>query len=140
MTSEIVNLPWIPAIGTQLRKAGVYFDAIRVHGRRGERAAQQLVVEEGGNPGPIVRELAGAGWVYFIVPPGTVAPMRWPSEAQKFSSATRSSVAFVGIPALDGDTWPLAWRNPPSPERQFCDVARLNTIVWDQSPMWPILG
>lgn len=129
MNSAHPTPAWVPDTGTQLRKAGVYFDAIRVAGRRGQRAAQQVAAVEDFRPGPIVRQLSGAAWLYFLVAPGTVRAYVWPPEAQRYSAMTRSAVAYVGVPAVDGDTWPLAWYSLPTPSRPYVDTALLHKVL-----------
>jgi hypothetical protein len=32
---------------------------------------------------------------------------------QVFGAGTRT-VAYIGVPALDGNTWPLRWYSPPT--------------------------
>ncbi|MGW8364376.1 hypothetical protein ACWGK1_27905, partial [Streptomyces wedmorensis] len=56
-----VNVDWIPVSGFQLRKAGVQFDAVRVDGDEGRRAADWMEVLTGGDPGPVVMEANGRG-------------------------------------------------------------------------------
>jgi hypothetical protein len=82
-----------------------------------------------GEPGPIVRELVGRGWLYFILPPGTLREFGWPGFAERFRAATPGRVAFVGIPALSGETWPLAWRSLPTAERPFVEPCALHAAV-----------
>lgn len=129
MNTEMTTPEWVPAEGTQLRKAGVYFDAVRVSGRRAERAARRLAVLTDDDPGPIVRQLCDPCWMYFLLAPGTVLAYRWPSEAQRYSARTRSAVAYIGVPAVDGDTWPMDWRSLPTPSRTYVDTAVLHAVL-----------
>ncbi|MFC9856921.1 MULTISPECIES: hypothetical protein [unclassified Streptomyces] len=34
--------------------------------------------------------------------------------------------AFIGVPALDGATWPLDWRSRPTAEAPFADAGLLH--------------
>lgn len=78
--------------------------------------------------GPIVRELAGEQNLYFLLPPQTAAGFAWPAGVRALSRGARSA-AFVGIPALDGLTWPLDWRSLPTDEVPFVDPALLREMV-----------
>ncbi|WP_418962980.1 hypothetical protein [Streptomyces lavendofoliae] len=112
------NIEWIPSSGFQLRKAGVQFDAVRVDGDDGRRAADLLEHLTGGDPGPVVIEANGRRGVYFLLPPGSSAGRAWPPGAVPFN-ATRWTVSYVPVPALGGRTWPLAWRCPPTAPGRF---------------------
>ncbi|MCJ1677697.1 hypothetical protein MTF65_10165 [Streptomyces sp. APSN-46.1] len=123
---------WVPDSGFQLRLAGVHFDALRIQGQLGEETAKQLCRLAGYDPGPIVYELNGFRWMYFLLPPGTVRERSWPSYAQRYSSRTRPAVAaYVGVPALSGCTWPLAWRSLPTRERPYVDPDQLEKAIGD---------
>jgi hypothetical protein len=113
-----LNLSWIPASGFQLRKAGVYFDAVRVDDEEGRALADRLELLTGGEPGPIVLEANGRRGVYFLCPPGSTAGRAWPREAECFNS-TPSRVSYVPVPALQGRTWPLSWRCTPLESGRF---------------------
>ncbi|MCQ4082578.1 hypothetical protein NGB36_18710 [Streptomyces sp. RB6PN25] len=82
------------------------FDAVRVAGVRGEEVAEELITATHANAGPIVCEASGFRRMYFLLAPGTAADRRWPPGIQRFGSA-HGIVAYVGIPALSGGTWPL---------------------------------
>ncbi|MEW2069980.1 hypothetical protein [Streptomyces sp. NPDC007346] len=112
------NIEWLPASGFQLRKAGVQFDAVRVDGDAGRRLADLMEELVGREPGPVVTEANGRRGVYFFVPPGSTAHRCWPREVTILNS-TRSRVSYVPVPALDGRTWPLAWRYPPTEPGRF---------------------
>ena len=94
--NERIDAPWlptwIPATGHALRHAGVHFDAVRIRGVHGERIASELMVCTDFDAGPIVQEATGV------------------------RALTRGdrSLAYVGVPALTGVTWPLGWRSVPS--------------------------
>ncbi|MFG2672960.1 hypothetical protein [Streptomyces sp. NPDC048445] len=69
MTSK--KLPeWVLASGLQLHLSGIHFDAIRLRGVRGEAVLHHLATLTDGDPGPVVREIAGARWTYFLLAPG----------------------------------------------------------------------
>lgn len=110
---------WVPDGGFRLRLAGVHFDAVRIQGELGEEIAKQLCRLTEYDPGPIVYELNGFRWMYYLLPPGTARERSWPSYAQRYTSRTRPAVAFVGVPALHGTTWPLAWRSLPTRESPY---------------------
>lgn len=78
--------------------------------------------------GPIVREATGERNLYFLLPPRTAAAYAWPAGARALSRDGRSS-AFVGIPALDGLTWPLDWRSRPTEEVPFVEPDLLHEMV-----------
>ncbi|MER7108391.1 hypothetical protein [Streptomyces sp. NPDC000229] len=119
---------WIPASGHALRHAGIHFDAVRVRGLLGEEVAYRLMEFTGFQAGPIVRELTGEQNMYFLLPPQTAAAYAWPVGARALSRGGRS-MAFVGIPALDGLTWPLDWRSRPTDEVPFVEPDLLHEMV-----------
>ncbi|MCX4824703.1 hypothetical protein OG883_33580 [Streptomyces sp. NBC_01142] len=38
---------------------------------------------------------------------------------QRFGIAGSRTVAYIGIPALGGNTWPLCWYSEPTPTAPF---------------------
>lgn len=136
MYHEIDPPEWVPDSGSQLRKTGIYFDAIRIAGERGRQVAALIEPQCAGEPGPVIHEVIGRRWVYFILPPGTVHDFGWPPQAERYSTATPGRIAFIGIPALWGDTWPLFWRCAPNPERPFVDPAMLHAAVVTEANEW----
>ncbi|MFE9633799.1 hypothetical protein [Streptomyces sp. NPDC006463] len=119
MNDEIPD--WVPDAGFQLRLAGVHFDALRIQGQLGEETAKELCRLTDHDAGPIVYELNGYRWMYFLLPPGTAREHSWPSHTQRYTSRTRYATAYVGVPALYGTTWPLAWRSVPTRTAPFVD-------------------
>ncbi|WP_344357433.1 hypothetical protein [Streptomyces gobitricini] len=119
---------WIPASGHALRHAGIHFDAVRVTGVLGEEVAYRLMEFTDFRAGPIVRELTGEQNVYFLLPPQTAAAYAWPAGARALSRSGRGA-AFVGIPALDGLTWPLDWRSRPTADVPFVEPGLLHEMV-----------
>jgi hypothetical protein len=113
-------LPWVPGSGIQLRKAGVHFDAVRVPGRLGRELADQLAQLTAGSPGPVIQQANGEHFVYFLVPVGSTGHRRWPVDAQRLTGGQSLRElrrdSYVGVPALEGTTWPLSWRYPPTPD------------------------
>ncbi|MFJ7414742.1 hypothetical protein ACIQWZ_28665 [Streptomyces sp. NPDC098077] len=109
---------WIPDSGFHLRKAGVQFDAVRVDGDDGRRLADLMEKLVGGEPGPVVTESNGRRGVYFLVPAGSTVGRPWPRVVTTFNAAT-GRISYVPVPALGGDTWPLAWRYPPTRTGRF---------------------
>lgn len=102
--SDDVNPDWIPP--TQ-------FDAVRVDGDEGRAVADRLARMTGGAPGPIVEEANGNRAVYFLVPVGATNRRIWPPGVVSLASGP-SCVAYIPVPALNGQTWPLAWRYRPT--------------------------
>ncbi|MFJ8846579.1 hypothetical protein ACIRFF_27190 [Streptomyces cyaneofuscatus] len=122
------NIGWVPDSGFQLRKAGVQFDAVRVDGETGRRLAELMEELVGGEPGPVVTEANGRRGVYFLVPPGSTAHRCWPREVTILNS-TRNRVSYVPVPALEGRTWPLSWRYPPTGPGRFVHTLILINAV-----------
>lgn len=124
--NEVIDLPeWVPASGHQLRVTGVYFDAVRIEGVRGERVAARLIDAADGDAGPIVCEVTGFRWMYFLLAPGEVRRHTWPLGVQQFGGRGVRTVTYIGIPALDGNTWPLRWYSEPTPTAPYVDAESL---------------
>ncbi|MGW1296242.1 hypothetical protein [Streptomyces sp. NPDC002533] len=121
---------WVPAAGHQLHLTGIHFDAIRLRGIRGEAVLQHLATLTEGEPGPVVREMSGARWTYFLIPPGASEGYDWPPGAKCFGPATRDE--WVGIPAAEGNTYPLSWRCGAPEEDEFVDPELLHGLVMAQ--------
>lgn len=129
MTSK--KLPeWVPASGLQLRLIGIHFDAIRLRGVRGEAVLYHLATLTDGDPGPVVREIGGARWTYFLLEPGASQDFDWPPGARCFGPAARDQ--YVGIPAAHGNTYPLSWRCGPPQDGDFVDAELLYGLVMAQ--------
>ncbi|MGW3654247.1 hypothetical protein ACWD6R_00335 [Streptomyces sp. NPDC005151] len=126
MTSK--KLPeWVPPAGLQLHLTGVHFDAIRVRGVRGEAVLHHLAALTDGEPGPVVREVAGGRWTYFLIPPGVSKEYDWPPGATCLGPSARD--LYVGIPAAHGNTYPLSWRCGAPEEGEFVDAELLHGVV-----------
>ncbi|MGC9497589.1 hypothetical protein [Streptomyces sp. WG7] len=123
MTETLHRPSWVPAAGHQLHLAGVHFDAVRVDGIRGELVADWLVEVTDEDAGPIVCEGSGGRWVYFLLAPGEVAAHDWPRGVQRLGGAR--TVTYVGIPALEGNTWPLRWYSGPTATAPYVCAAKL---------------
>ncbi|MEU6373415.1 hypothetical protein [Streptomyces sp. NPDC046909] len=121
MTNAIDPLEWVPASGHQLRLTGVHFDAVRIEGVRGEQVAARLIEATDGDAGPIVCEVLGFRWMYFLLAPGDVCAHSWPLGVQRFGGSGSRTVTYIGIPALDGNTWPLRWYSEPTPTSPYVD-------------------
>ncbi|WP_328538159.1 hypothetical protein [Streptomyces sp. NBC_00344] len=119
---------WVPASGHALRHAGIHFDAVRIEGFLGEQVAYEIMQFTDFRAGPIVREETGARNTYFLLPPQTAAAYRWPAGARALGRGG-GCAAYVGVPALDGATWPLAWQSPPTGEVPFVDAGLLHEMV-----------
>ncbi|MEU8886993.1 hypothetical protein [Streptomyces sp. NPDC048442] len=126
--SRELNIGWIPASGFQLRKAGVQFDAVRIEGEEGRRVAETLEAMTGGDPGPIVVESKGVRAVYFLVPAGSTSFRPWPRGVTTFNSGP-GKVSYVPVPALSGETWPVAWWRPPIGEDRFVHPVLLKCVA-----------
>ncbi|MEV8022770.1 hypothetical protein AB0O76_42050 [Streptomyces sp. NPDC086554] len=129
MTREITP-DWVPRSGHQLRLAGVHFDAIRVRGVRGEAVLHHLADLTDGSPGPVVREVSGGRWTYFLLAPGESRAYDWPPGATCFGPAARDQ--YIGIPAAQGNTYPLSWRCGAPEQGVFVDAELLHGVVTAQ--------
>ncbi|MFE9602646.1 hypothetical protein [Streptomyces hokutonensis] len=128
--TDSIHLPdWIPASGHQLRLTGVHFDAVRIEGVRGERVAARLIEAADGDAGPVVCEAAGFRWMYFLLAPGEVRRHNWPLGVQQFGGRGTRTVTYIGIPALDGNTWPLRWYSEPTVTAPFVEAGRLGAVL-----------
>jgi hypothetical protein len=133
--NDVIDLPeWVPASGHQLRVTGVYFDAVRIEGVRGELIAARLIESADGDAGPIVCEVTGFRWMYFLLAPGEVRRHDWPLGVQRFGGKGARTVTYIGIPALDGNTWPLRWYSEPTPTAPYVDVQSLLAAADQASP------
>ncbi|MCZ0988592.1 hypothetical protein [Streptomyces diastatochromogenes] len=119
---------WIPDRGHALRHAGIHFDAVRIGGPLGERVASELILGTDFEAGPIVREFKGDRNMYFLLPPQTAASYRWPPVVQTLTRGNGWQ-AYVGVPALTGDTWPLDWRSTPTEGVPFVAGELLHEVV-----------
>lgn len=129
MTSK--KLPeWVPVSGLQLHLTGIHFDAIRLRGVRGEAVLHHLATLTDGDPGPVVREVAGGRWTYFLLEPGASQDFGWPPGATCFGPTARDQ--YVGIPAAHGNTYPLSWRCGPPEVGDFVDAELLHGVVTAQ--------
>lgn len=131
MTNAIHRPDWIPASGHQLRVTGVHFDAVRIEGLRGELAAARLIEAADGDAGPIVCEAIGFRWMYFLLAPCDVRRYSWPLGVQRFGGRGVRTVTYIGIPALDGNTWPLRWYSEPTPTAPYVDPLALLGVTGD---------
>lgn len=119
---------WVPASGHALRRVGVHFDAVRVIGLAGDQVAYELMQFTDFRAGPIVRSRVGDRSTYFLLPPQSAAAHRWPAGARLIGRDLRCD-AFVGIPALEGRTWPLDWRSRPTGESPFVEEKLLHEVA-----------
>ena len=131
MTNAIDPLEWVPASGHQLRLTGVHFDAVRIEGVRGEQVAARLIEATDGDAGPIVCEVLGFRWMYFLLAPGEVREHSWPLGVQRLGGRGSRTVTYIGIPALDGNTWPLRWYSEPTVTTPFVGTGSLRAVLED---------
>ncbi|MGA4849611.1 hypothetical protein ACOBQB_26380 [Streptomyces sp. G5(2025)] len=127
-TSPVRVHDWIPATGHALRHAGIHFDAVRIGGASGEQVAYELMRFTDFRAGPIVREATGGHHLYFLLAPGTAHTYAWPVGTRALGRGA-GSLAYVGVPALDGYTWPLDWRSRPTPDVPFVEAELLREAV-----------
>jgi hypothetical protein len=73
--------------------------------------------------------VVGERGVYFILPPRTIPDFRWPGGTRRYGPSTPDRIAYIGIPALSGETWPLAWVARPTPEHPFVDPCALHSAL-----------
>ncbi|MER6997581.1 hypothetical protein [Streptomyces sp. NPDC000410] len=119
---------WVPASGHALRHAGIHFDAVRIPGCTGEEVAYELMQFTDFQAGPIIREATGERNMYFLLPPQTAAAHAWPAGTRAITRLS-GGAAFVGVPALDGFTWPLDWRSLPTAEVPYVDPQLLHEMA-----------
>ncbi|MER7397384.1 hypothetical protein ABT381_17950 [Streptomyces sp. NPDC000151] len=119
---------WLPATGHALRHVGVHFDAIRIADFTGEQVAFEIMQFTDFRAGPIVRTATGGRYSYFLLPPKSAAAYVWPPGARDLGRGGREA-AFVGVPALYGNTWPLEWRSLPCAEAPFVEAGLLHEMV-----------
>ncbi|WP_411574038.1 hypothetical protein [Streptomyces fradiae] len=126
--SEPLDSPpsWVPASGHALRHAGVHFDAVRIAGLLAEDVAYRLMTYTDFQAGPIVRELSGCRYLYFLLPPGTAGAYRWPPGEARTLTRRSGRAAYVGVPAFEGLTWPLDWRSLPTRAMPFVEPGLLH--------------
>jgi hypothetical protein len=129
MTNAIHRPGWIPTAGHQLRVAGVHFDAVRIEGVRGELVAARIIEAADGDAGPIVCEAVGFRWMYFLLAPGEMRRHNWPLGVQQFGGRHSTGVTYIGIPALEGNTWPLRWYSEPTPTAPYVDAEALLAVL-----------
>ncbi|MFC8098035.1 hypothetical protein [Streptomyces sp. NPDC057363] len=130
MTNTIHRPAWVPVAGHQLHVAGVHFDAVRIDGIRGELVADWLVEATDEDAGPIVCEGSGGRWVYFLLAPGEVAAYDWPLGVQRLGGGRGArTVTYIGIPALEGNTWPLRWYSGPTATAPYVCAAKLSAAL-----------
>jgi hypothetical protein len=119
---------WVPASGHALRHTGVHFDTVRIIGLLGEQVAYELMQFTDFRAGPIVRSGTGDRSMYFLLPPQSAAAHQWPAGTRLMGRDARCD-AFVGVPAMQGRTWPLDWRSPPTAETPFVDPVLLHELA-----------
>ncbi|GHE45490.1 hypothetical protein [Streptomyces griseoaurantiacus] len=129
MTSAIHRPEWVPAAGHRLCLTGVHFDAVRIGGLHGELVADHLIEATDEDAGPIVCEAGRGHWVYFLLPPGTARHHDWPPGVQRLPGQGGRTVAYVGVPALEGNTWPLRWYSAPTSTAPHVDAGALHGTV-----------
>jgi hypothetical protein len=124
-----VRPEWVPEYGHALRLAGVHFDAVRIHGHRGEEAMSALMNRQGWAAGPIIH-IATTNEVTFVLPLGSASAFRWPRDVRfQVLTSSEDEASFVGIPAMNGATWPLLWRSLPTARAPFVNAAALWEVV-----------
>lgn len=125
--NNAIRPDWVPLLGHQLRLSGVHFDAVRIQGVRGEEVAACLIEATGGDAGPVVCEAVGFRWMYFLLAPDTARNHSWPLGVQRFGRSR--TITYVGIPALDGNTWPLRWYSEPTGTAPYVAPLRLREAL-----------
>jgi hypothetical protein len=124
-----VRPDWVPEYGHALRLAGVHFDAVRIHGCRGEEIMAALMDWQGWAAGPIIH-MATTNEVTFLLPVGSARAYRWPTDVRfQVLPQTDDDASFVGIPAMNGATWPLLWRSLPTADAPFVNTGALYEVV-----------
>jgi hypothetical protein len=54
---------------------------------------------------------------------------RTPLGVQRFGEMGSRTVTYIGIPALDGNTWPLRWYSEPTVTTPFVEAGRLRRLL-----------
>jgi hypothetical protein len=67
--------------------------------------------------------------VCFLLAPGVVHRYDWPLGVQYFGRRWDRAVTYVGVPALDGATWPLRWYSEPTPTAPYVDAVALLSVT-----------
>ncbi|GAA4002988.1 hypothetical protein GCM10022232_47430 [Streptomyces plumbiresistens] len=91
--------------------------------------AERITEAADGDAGPVVCEAAGFRWMYFLLAPGEVRNHSWPLGVQRFGSRGDRALTYIGIPALDGNTWPLRWYSEPTPTTPYVRAAQLRAVL-----------
>jgi hypothetical protein len=78
--------------------------------------------------GPVVCEANGFRGMYFLLPPGTAAGHPWPRDVEHLGGGRRT-VAYVGIPAPTGATWPLRRHSRPTRAAPFVAPKQLHEVA-----------
>lgn len=71
----------------------------------------------------------GEGVSLAPLSPGTVRRYDWPTGVQRLSGHGERMVTYIGIPALEGNTWPLRWYSVPTPTAPHVGAAALHGAV-----------
>jgi hypothetical protein len=87
--------------------------------------------ETDGRPGPVVREVGGGRWTYFLLAPGESAEHEWPPGARRFARSA-AQAEYVGVPAAEGNTYPLSWRCGAPEVGEFVDAELLPGLLMAQ--------
>lgn len=128
-TAVVYRSAWIPQSETALLPAGRDFDAIRVRGPLAYEIAVGLCAAAGGEPGPVVLDnpyrVDRNALMYFLLRPGAASRRWWPPAVAVLDRPTQ----HVGVPALWGNTWPLAWWSRPTSDVRFVDAGLLNVVA-----------
>ncbi|MFI5808927.1 hypothetical protein [Streptomyces sp. NPDC051561] len=131
---EVLFLPdWVPDTGHSLAKVGVYFGVIRIPGERGLEVAELLDTQTTRRPGAIIHRTRGEQVVHFLTEPGAGEGLRWPPGVSRLGVSRDD---YVSVPALTGDTDPVAWWSPPRHQSVFVDPTILHAVVC-QLTHWP---
>ncbi|MFF3380720.1 hypothetical protein ACFYXF_48230 [Streptomyces sp. NPDC002680] len=101
---------------------------MRLDGDEGRAVADRLARMTGGAPGPVVEEASGSRAVYFPVPVGATTRRIWPPGVISLASGP-SCIAYIPLPALNGQTWPLTWRYRPVSRDHFVHVLMLLAVL-----------
>lgn len=97
---------------------------------RGEAVLHHLSALTDGRPGPVVREVSGCRWTYFLLAPGESEEQDWPPGVRRFARSTRDE--YVGVPAPEGNTYPLTWRAGAPEVGEFVDAELLHGVLTAQ--------
>jgi len=100
-----------------------------VDGDKGRALADRLAWMTGGDPGPVVEEANGRRAIYFLVPVASTTHRAWPDGVTRLTAGP-NQISYIPVPALNGTTWPLNWRYPPTAPDRLVHTLLLRSALY----------